>query len=83
MDYEPRMLFEHYEEYVNNEENDLQNPNNAVRLLREDAQFNDFADTLLEGLDDGTRYSVSQVLEQQRNQILSESANVGPSVFTH
>ena len=77
------LLFENFEEYVNNDENELQNPQNAIRLLREDAQFADFADTLTEGLDESARYVVNNVLEQQRNQLLTESANVGPSVFTH
>lgn len=77
------LLFENYEEYVTNEENDLQNPQSAVRLLREDAQFNDFTDTLVEGLDADASYAVKNVLDQQRTQLLTEGANVGPSVFTH
>lgn len=77
------LLFENYENYVTDEDNNLQEPAGALRLLREDAQFNDFADSLTEGLDDVSRAAVTSVLGQQRMQLLTESANVGPSVFTH
>lgn len=76
-------LFENYSDFVNNEENDLQTPSGAVRLLREDASFNDFVDTLTDGLDDNARSVAQNVLERQREQLLGESANVASSVFTH
>lgn len=77
------MLFENYEHFINDEDNSLDTPEGASRLLREDASYNDFADTLLEGLDDSAREAAKSVLDQQRLQLLSEGANVGASVFTH
>lgn len=64
-------------------DNDMSSPQGAVRLLREDSYFNDFSDTLTEGLDDTSRGVVNNVLNRQRELLLTESANVGPSVFTH
>lgn len=58
-------------------------PQGALQLIREDASFRDFSDTLVEGLEGDARDAVSKVLDQQRIQLLAESANVGPSVFTH
>ena len=77
------LLFENYEEFIQNEEDNLSTPDGASRLIREDASFNDFVDTLIEGLDPEVSGSVRNVLDQQRMQLLSEGANVGASVFTH
>lgn len=77
------LLFENYENYVNDEDNDLQHQESAVRLLREESVFQDFADTLLEGLNDKTRAAVGGVLDQHRLNLLNEAANVSSSVFTH
>lgn len=61
----------------------MSTPQGAVQLIREDSNFRDFTDTLTEGLEGDARDAVTKVLEQQRISLLSESANVGPSVFTH
>lgn len=78
------MLFENYEQFVHDEDNNLNSPDGASRLLREDASYEDFADTLLEGLDDSARNSAKAILDQQRLHLLSEgAANVSASVFSH
>ena len=61
----------------------MSTPQGAVQLIREDSNFRDFTDALTEGLEGDARDAVTKVLEQQRMTLLSESANVGPSVFTH
>ena len=77
------VLYESFNEYVNDSDNDMSTPQGAVQLIREDSNFRDFTDTLTEGLEGDARDAVTKVLEQQRMSLLSESANVGPSVFTH
>lgn len=64
-------------------DNDLGTPQGAIHLLREDSSFNDFTDNLTEGLDDVSRSAVTGILNRQRENLLTESANVGPSIFTH
>lgn len=80
---EKSLLFENYEEFIKEEEGNLATPEGASRLIREDASYNDFVDTLVEGLDDETAAAARVILDQQRLQLLSEGANVGASVFSH
>ena len=77
------LLFEHFNDYVNDSDNDMNTPEGAVRLLREDSNFSDFVDNITEGIDDNSRGAVGDILQRQRETLLTESANVGASVFTH
>ena len=77
------MIFENFTEFLKESDDEMNTPQGAIRLLREDTEFNNFIDTLSEGLDDSARAVVQNVLSKQREHLLSESANVGPSVFTH
>ena len=77
------LIFEHFDSYLKDEDNDMQSPQGAYRLLREDAQLSDFTDTLTEDLDNDSRKVVTEILNRQRETLLTESANVAPSVFTH
>ena len=45
--------------------------------------FNDFVGNITEGMEDNSRGAVSDILQRQRETLLTESANVGASVFTH
>lgn len=77
-------LFENYENYLTENSEDLSNPQGAVRLMRDNAAFADFSDSLLEGISDANqRASVARVLNRQRENILEEASNVGPGAFTH
>lgn len=77
------LIFENFEKYIQENDNDFKTPQGAVRLLREDASFEDFLDGITEGVEDESTTVVKNILERQRETLLSESANVGPSVFTH
>ena len=78
------VIFENYEEYLNENSDDFHGVGGISNILRDDAAFNDFSNALLEGQDESVRKTVGGVLNRQREMILEEAANnVGASVFTH
>ena len=76
-------LFENYEAYLAENTDELSNPQGAIRMIRDNAAFNDFTDALLEGLNEDQRQPVARILNRQRENLLEEAANVGPGAFTH
>lgn len=75
-------IFENYEHFIKENQDDMSTPQDAVRLLTDDSMFREYADSLTEGLTGTTKDNVMQVLNREREMILQESANVAASTFT-
>jgi len=74
-------IYEGYESFIRENQDDLTSPNDIVRLLNDDGMFRSYKDSLTESLDAETRASVHNVLDAQRNMLLTEAANVSASSF--
>lgn len=75
-------IFENYGLYVNENEETLMAQNGAAKLLTDDVAFAEFSNQLTEGIEsDYARTQVMQVLNRQREMLLTEGANVGASSF--
>lgn len=74
-------LFENYELFIREHQDEFSTPNSAIRMLNDEAMFRAYVDSITEGLVPSTRSSVIGVLNRQRNMLLTESANVGASAF--
>lgn len=74
-------LFENYELFIKENADDLQDPSGAMKVVMDEGMFKSYVDSLTTGLDEGVRASVADVLDRQREMILSEAANVPASTF--
>jgi hypothetical protein len=77
------VIFENYEGFVKDHQDDLGTPTGVVKLLQDRGMFSAFRESLTEGLNDDARSVVSSILDRQRECVLEESANVPSSTFTH
>ena len=74
-------LFENYELFVKENADELQDPAGAMKVVVDEGMFRAYADALTTGLDEGVRENVLNVLNRQREMVLSEAANVPASTF--
>lgn len=74
-------LFENYELFIKENADDLQDPSGAMKVVMDEGMFKSYVDALTTGLDEGVRAGVADVLDRQREMILSEAANVPASTF--
>jgi len=74
-------VYNGYETFIMENQDDLNTPNDVMRLLTDDGYFRAFKDSLTETLDADIRTSVGGVLDSQRQMLLQEASNVGASSF--
>jgi hypothetical protein len=74
-------VYNGYESFIMENQDDLSTPNDVVKLLTDDGYFRSYKDALTEGLDADVRFSVHNVLDSQRQMLLQEASNVGASSF--
>ena len=75
------MIFENYGLFLKEHQDSFTNNMDAVRLLNDDGMSRAYFEAITESLSPSTRPAVLRILEQQRMNILQESANVGASGF--
>ena len=73
------MIFENYEGYLKEHRDDLSTPAGAVEMLSSDGSFNAYMTSLTEGLDPHQKAAVMAVCEREREFLLQESIQLGPS----
>lgn len=74
-------IYEGYENFITENQDDLSTPNDIVKLLTDDGMFRSYKDSLTENLSPEVRASVNNVLDTQRNMLLTEASNVSASSF--
>ena len=75
------VIFENYEAFLTENKDDLNSPQDIVKLIPNESMFRSYTDAITESLDANTRSSVMNVLNAQRNMLLTEAANVPASSF--
>jgi len=75
------VIFENYENFLTENRDDLNSPQDIVKLITNDSMFRAYTEALTESLDTDTRLPVMNVLNAQRNMLLQEAANVPASSF--
>lgn len=73
------VIFENYEGYLKDHQDDLSTPAGAIEMLSSDGAFNSYMTSLTEGLDPHQKAAVMAVCEREREFILQESIQMGPS----
>lgn len=73
------MIFENYEGYLKEHRDDLSTPAGAVEMLSSDGAFNSYMTSITEGLDPHQKSAVMAVCEREREFLLQESIQMGPS----
>lgn len=72
-------IFENYELFLKEHRDDLSTPAGAIEMLSSDGSFRAYIDALTEGLDSHTKRSIFAIAEREREMLLEESINIGPS----
>lgn len=78
VDYGDR-IFENYELFIKEHRDDLGTPAGAIEMLSSDGAFRAYIDALTEGLNSHTKRSIMAIAEREREMLLEESINIGPS----
>ncbi len=73
------LIFENYEGFLRENKDDLATPSGAIELLSSDGSFQSYISALTEGLEPYQKHAVMAVCEREREYLLQESANIGPS----
>src|SRR6056297_3137710 len=73
------LIFENYEGFIQENKDDLATPTGAIELLSSDGSFNAYISALTEGLEPYQKQAVMAVCEREREYLLQESAQLGPS----
>lgn len=72
-------IFENYELFIKEHRNDISTPSEAIEMLSSDGAFRAYIDSLTEGLNDRTKSNIVAIAEREREMLLEESINLGPS----
>lgn len=72
-------IFENYELFLKEHKDDLSTPAGAIEMLSSDGAFRAYIDALSESLDTHVKRSVMAICEREREMLLEESINIGPS----
>ncbi len=75
------LLFENYQNFITENQDELNSPKDAYRLLNDDGMFRSYKEALTEGIDESIRPDILKVLDRQREMLITEAANVGASAF--
>lgn len=73
------LIFENYDGFLQENKDDLATPNGAIELLSSDGSFQAYISALTEGLEPYQKNAVMAVCEREREYLLQESAQLGPS----
>jgi len=69
-------IFENYETFINENKEDFSSPTDVVKLFNSDSMFQAYMESLVDGIDSDSRPGVLNMLNRQREMILTEGANV-------
>ena len=73
------LIFENYEMYLKDHRDDIGTPSGAIEMLTSDGAFRAYVDSLTEGLNPYSKNTIMAICERQREMLLEESINLGPS----
>lgn len=73
------MIFENYDGYLKEHRDEMGTPSGAIEMLSSDGSFKAYMASLTEGLEPYQKAAVMGVAERQREFLLEESAQLGPS----
>jgi len=73
------LIFENYEHFLNENREDFNSPANAIEMLTSDGAFRSYLQALTEGLTPEQQQSIYAVAQRQREMLLEESVQLGPS----
>ena len=73
------LIFENYDSFLQENKDDLATPSGAIELLSSDGSFQSYMAALTEGLEPFQQQAVMAVCEREREYLLQESAQLGPS----
>jgi len=74
-------IFENYETFINENKEDFSSPTDIVKLFNSDSMFHAYLESLVDGIDSDSRPGVMNMLNRQREMILTEGANVSAGNF--
>lgn len=72
-------IFENYESYLSEHRDDIGTVEGGLEMLTSDGQFHSYIDALTEGLTDQQKSVIHNVCQRQRETLLEESVQLGPS----
>ena len=72
-------IFENYELFIKEHKSDISTPSEAIEMLSSDGAFRAYIDSLTEGLNTHTKNNIVAIAEREREMLLEESMNLGPS----
>lgn len=73
------LIFENYDGYLKENQDELSTPSGAIEMLSSDGNFNAYIDSLTEGLEPYQKVVAKAVCQRQREFLLEESAQLGPN----
>lgn len=73
------LVFENYDGYLQEHRDDLSTPSGAIEMLSSDGSFNTYITALTEGLEPYQKDAVMAVCQREREFLLQESIQLGPS----
>ena len=74
-------IFENYELFLNDNKQDFSSPTDIVKLFNSDSMFHAYLESLVDGIDAGSKPGVMNMLNRQREMILTEGSNVSAGSF--
>lgn len=72
-------IFENYENFLNENKSNIDTPQAMMRTLSDDVMFEAYKECLLDGFDGNVKAVLNNIMDRQREMVLSEGANVGAS----
>lgn len=73
------LIFENYDRYLVENRDELNTPTGAIEMLSSDGSFRAYMASLTEGLEPYQKAAVMAVCEREREFLLEESTQLGPS----
>lgn len=73
------LIYENYEQYINENSEEFSSPQGAIEMLTSDGAFKSYMTALTEGLTPAARETVMAAAEREREMLLEESAQIGPT----
>ena len=73
------LIFENYNQYLQSNNDTIGTPQGAIEMLTSEGSFQAYINALTEGLEPYQRAPVMAVCQRQREMLLEEAAQMGPS----